>query len=687
MSLKAISNAYPLPNGTVGQVLTMVAGTPPKPDWANSASVPGGTSGQIQINSSGSFAGITIGGDATFDPTTGALTITKTSGVSFANSATTDTTNATNITSGTLAAARMPATAPYYAAAYGVVPGITDCSAALTALLATVNAAGGGTIYFAPGQYTISSNITFPDNGEPSGIKTVNSIMLVGSGAFASGNWGTGALSGGTIFAFSSSSGVAHMKTKGAGLLSLFGITFATTANTGIPILYTTNTTLRVWNCCFSGYGSAFSGTTNNDAIVLGGTDNTANNTDTGFFQGYGTVIKENFFDKCRRLVYCRVACNNVVIRDNVSSSTCGNSLTNGAAIDIDGSGGTSLVNYYCNGISITDNCIETGYYSYVIKCKWAMANYFCNNSIWDPVPGITKGGIYFENYQSGYNVIISTFEGGGPANLPYYCTNTDGSYYNHVFGGNPFLEPSRFLNAAFTGGDGQTTVQPVSVYGPNSAAVLFRVLRAAGEAGAQANAPVLEIVDRGALYLPDLVRGGTANPNNTAIKTDTVEWQGNGATWISTALGGTGGTMAQNSGTGGSYFIQHNYGIQWYDHSGHYQGSWGCGKVGLSFGPGNSSTYANDTGFIRMAAGMLAVNNGTNYAVTPYFRDLTVRSVVTAGDTYANLPSAPVVGQRAFITDSTLAYNSTNLGAIASGGQSYTSPVFYTGTNWVIGG
>lgn len=38
MSLKAISNAYPLPNGTVGQVLTMVAGTPPKPDWANSAS-------------------------------------------------------------------------------------------------------------------------------------------------------------------------------------------------------------------------------------------------------------------------------------------------------------------------------------------------------------------------------------------------------------------------------------------------------------------------------------------------------------------------------------------------------------------------------------------------------------------------------------------------------------------------
>lgn len=70
--------------------------------------IPAGSSGQLQYNAGGAFGAFTLGGDCTFaEPN---ITCTKTAGTSFAPSATTDTTNASNIVSGTLASARLPAT-------------------------------------------------------------------------------------------------------------------------------------------------------------------------------------------------------------------------------------------------------------------------------------------------------------------------------------------------------------------------------------------------------------------------------------------------------------------------------------------------------------------------------------------------------------------------------------------------
>jgi len=92
---------------TGGELLPAVQGgadvvvTPNQIKTFTGGGSPGGSSGQLQYDSAGAFGGFTMAGDCTI--AVPAIICLKTGGVSFAPSATTDTTNAANIVSGVLA--------------------------------------------------------------------------------------------------------------------------------------------------------------------------------------------------------------------------------------------------------------------------------------------------------------------------------------------------------------------------------------------------------------------------------------------------------------------------------------------------------------------------------------------------------------------------------------------------------
>lgn len=216
----------------------------------------------------------------------------------------------------------------YYVTQNGLkCDGVADDTSALNALLATVETAGGGTIYDNAPSCLIMGQVVLPNGGGNDPIQA--SIRITGSLSGTSPYLGNALNPSPSVLdlRYNGQGGPgAKIVTYGAGKLEIDHVSLIDGGSDCSPFLYTTNTAIYVHDNYFQGASSARAAC--NDAIITGGTSTTIGNGINAPFQGYGSVITANTFNQIRRGWLAGSYANGLIFRDNTFAVDSGSNLT-----------------------------------------------------------------------------------------------------------------------------------------------------------------------------------------------------------------------------------------------------------------------------------------------------------------------------------------------------------------------
>jgi hypothetical protein len=262
-----------------------------------------------------------------------------------------------------------------------------DETALLNSTIAGMMSAGGGCLAIDPGKTIRADGQIVAPYGAGASIRITGSTM---SGLSGPGDPVPVSVAGGMLDLRYHGSGVYGGGPKFLslyfGTLQLDNLTITTNAGASdcAAFLMTTNTILYIRNVTFS--GGKVAGGSCNDGIILGGTGPVTANDMTGYFNGYGTVIRDSRFANIARMAVLQSSANGIVIDSNYYQ---GGNITTPVPTVIDIPGGS--INARMN--QITNNLIElgnfdTGYNTHMASCAFrlgnAMNNSFRGNQVWD---------------------------------------------------------------------------------------------------------------------------------------------------------------------------------------------------------------------------------------------------------------------------------------------------------------